>query len=879
MSLAVTSPGGPRQIDLFSGYRPAPGVYDEMFSAPGVLRPHWRQFVELMNRMGPSELGRRWEQAQRLIRENGVTYNVHGDAQGKDRPWELDAIPLLLPAAEWGALSAGLEQRARLLNLILADVYGPQNLVAGGHLPPELVFAHAGFLRPCHRVAVPRETYLHLYAAHLTRSADNGGWLVLSDRTQTPSGVGYAVENRIVISRMLPNKYHDCRVQRLASFFMSVRDVLHRLAAHHRENPRIVLLSPGPTSPTYFEDAYLARYLGYTLVEGGDLTVRDRRVYMKTLGGLIQVDVILRRVPDDQCDPLELRGDSVAGVPGLLQAIRSGNVVAANALGSGLLEAPALLTFLPRLARHLIGEELRTPSVATWWCGRAEDLEYVLANIEHLVIKPAFNLARTRPIVGGQLARGELVELVERIKARPRDFVGQQWITRSTAPVLSGGIEPWHVALRAFLVAADGSYQVMPGGLTRVSAVGDRLGDSMLAGEGSKDVWVLSEGPVTPVSLLQSPDTPIPLRRSGNDLPSRVADNLYWLGRHVERAEGAVRLLRSILLRLTSEGDPAGVPELPPLLRALAEHGQIRPEIVVYARGKEAPVVDREIRAFIFDPQRGGSLRTTVDAVRNVASIVRDRISLDSWRILNRVEQDFLTIHPSATVQLSDALTMLNQMIVDLSAFSGLGMESMTRGPGWRFLDMGRRIERAQHTISLLRSTLVEDGHDESQMLEALLEIADSSMTYRNRYLTTLRLAPVLDLLMTDETNPRSVGFQLVALAEHVANLPRDQGEPLLTTEQRTMLGVLTSLRLADITQLSELDRDGTRRSLERLLGRLAQQLRGLSDGITHQYLVHAGPSRQLAEIRPSARGRGSGIGRSPRPLRGRQLLSLTPDP
>ena len=278
----------------------------------------------------------------------------------------------------------------------------------------------------------------------------------------------------------------------------------------------------------------------------------------------------------------------------------------------------------------------------------------------------------------------------------------------------SGGIEPWHVALRAFLVAADGSYQVMPGGLTRVSAVGDRLGDSMLAGEGSKDVWVLSEGPVTPVSLLQSPDTPIPLRRSGNDLPSRVADNLYWLGRHVERAEGAVRLLRSILLRLTSEGDPAGVPELPPLLRALAEHGQIRPEIVVYARGKEAPVVDREIRAFIFDPQRGGSLRTTVDAVRHVASIVRDRISLDSWRILNRVEQDFLTIHPSATVQLSDALTMLNQMIVDLSAFSGLGMESMTRGPGWRFLDMGRRIERALHTISLLRSTLVEDGHDES---------------------------------------------------------------------------------------------------------------------------------------------------------------------
>jgi uncharacterized circularly permuted ATP-grasp superfamily protein/uncharacterized alpha-E superfamily protein len=856
MSLAISSPshGESQQSDLFGGYEPLPGIYDEMFASPGALRPHWRQFVEGMNRLGSSELSRRWELAQRLIRENGVTYNVHGDSEGKDRPWELDALPLLLPGAEWEALAAGLIQRARLLNMVLADIYGPQTLLASGHLPPELVFAHAGFLRPCHRIQVPRELYLPLYAAHLARSSE-GGWLVLSDRAKAPSGAGYAVENRIVISRMLPNKFRDCRVERLASFFMTVRETLHSLAAQHRDNPRIVLLSPGPSSPTYFEDAYLARYLGFTLVEGGDLTARDNRVYMKTLGGLIQVDVILRRVPDDQCDPLELRGDSLAGVPGLLQAVRSGNVVIANSLGSGLVEAPALLAFLPQLARHLLGEELRIPSVATWWCGRPGDLEFVLGHIEQLVIKSAFALAPARPIVGGQLCRGELTELIDRIKARPRDFVGQQWITRSTAPVMTGGgLQPWHVALRAFLVAAGDSYEVMPGGLTRVSPVGDRLGDSMLAGEGSKDVWVLSEGPVTPVSLLQSPETPVPLRRSGNDLPSRVADNLYWLGRDVERAEGSVRLLRSIVLRLSSESDPANLPELPLLLRALSEQGQIRPEFVVHAAGKETPLVDRELLAFIFDPQRSGSLRKTVDAMRHVASIVRDRISLDSWRILNRVEQDFLSARAVITVQLSDVLAMLNQMIVDLSAFSGVGMESMTRGPGWRFLDMGRRIERAQHTISLLRNTLVADGHEESPVLEALLEIADSSMTYRNRYLTTLRLAPLLDLLMTDETNPRSVGFQLVALAEHVENLPRDQAEPLLTAEQRAMLGVLASLRLADVDQLSQPDREGTRRPLDRLLSRLAQQLRTLSDGITHKYLVHAGPSRQLAEIRPSGR-------------------------
>jgi uncharacterized circularly permuted ATP-grasp superfamily protein/uncharacterized alpha-E superfamily protein len=854
MSLAISrsSFGEPNSPDLFGGYQLLPGVYDEMFSAPGEVRPHWRQLVEGMNRLGANELSRRWQFAERLIRENGVTYNVHGDAEGRNRPWELDALPLVLPSAEWENLADGLVQRARLLGAILADVYGPQTLLARGRLPPELVFAHPGFLRPCHGVAVPADRYLHLYGAHLVR-APAGGWLVLSDRTQTPAGAGYAVENRIVISRTLPDAYHDCRVERLAPFFISVRESLKSLAMHHRDNPQVMLLSPGPTSPTYFEDAYLARYLGITLVEGGDLTMRDNRVYLKTLGGLIQVDVLLRRVPDDQCDPLELRGDSIAGVAGLLQAVRAGNLVMANPLGSGFVEAPALLAFLHDLARDLLGEELQVPSVTTWWCGRPSDLDYVLANIEQIVIKPAFGPLRAKPLVGGQLCRGELDELIERIKARPREFVGQQWIARSTAPVLTGGgAHARHVAVRTFLTATDGSYRVMPGGLTRVSAVGERLGESMLAGEGSKDVWVLSRGPVAAVSLLQPPETPIPLRRSGNDLPSRVADHLYWLGRHVERAEGAVRILRSIVLRLTSESDPANLPELPSLCRALPDERPASEGGAASADFVNADIEQRIIAA-VFDSQSSGSLRATVDAMRHVASIVRDRISIDSWRVLNRVVNDFVSSPALDMIELNDVLSMLNQMIVDLSAFSGLGMESMTRGPGWRFLDMGRRIERALHTIRLLQSTLVADGHEERPVLEALLEIADSSMTYRNRYLTMLRVAPLLDLLITDETNPRSIGFQLAALSGHVENLPRDPAEPLLTAEQRTMLEALAGLRLADVDELSQLGPDNTRPELDRLLSRLTLQLRSLSDGVTHKYLVLAGPARQLAEIRPGA--------------------------
>ena len=326
-------------------------------------------------------------------------------------------------------------QRARLLNLMLADLYGSQSLLASGHLPPELIFAHPGFLRPCHRVRVPYDVYLHLYATHLARGPD-GRWLVLADRAQTPFGGGYAVENRIVISRMLPNMFHDCRVQRLASFFISVRETLQGLAAHHRDNPRIVLLSPGPTSPTYFEDAYLARYLGYTLVEGGDLTVRDNRVFLKTLGGLIPTDVILRRVFDEECDPLELQASSRTGASGLLQAVRCGNVVVANAMGSGLLEAPALMAYLPGIARHLLGEELKLPSVETWWCGQRESLNYVVQHLDQLVVKPAFTWRHRAAILWRAfiLGCGRCRDLISRIKASPRVHRPAMELQRSTAP-------------------------------------------------------------------------------------------------------------------------------------------------------------------------------------------------------------------------------------------------------------------------------------------------------------------------------------------------------------------------------------------------------------------------------------------------------------
>src|ERR1700689_1352964 len=544
---------------LSDGYVQTSGVYDEMCGAPGILRPHWDKFIHSLSALGDQELTRRWQTAKHRIRENGVTYNVYGDPLGMDRPWNLDAIPLVIPPSEWSQLEAGLIQRARLLNLILADLYGPQTLLRGGQIPPALVFANPGFLRPCHGVNVSGNTYLHLLAVDLARGPD-GEWWVISDRTQAPSGAGYSLENRIVMAETFPDLFREFQVKRLASFFRSFRDTLLRLSPAARDNPRVVLLTPGPYNETYFEHSYLARYLGFRLVQGGDLTVRDSRVFLKTLEGLKQVDVILRRVDDSFCDPIELRSDSYLGVAGLVEAVRAGNVTVANALGSGLIETSAFMPFFPGLSQRMLGEPLKLPAVATWWCGQPEACRYVLDNLNFLVIKPAFPSRGMEPVFGGKLAADGRSRLIERIKESPQEFVGQELLNLSTAPVWSENtLAPRRVVLRVYLAAAGDSWVVMPGGLARVSSSIGTPVVSMQRGGGSKGTWVLSHGPVDNSSLQRPRDLPVELNRGEtSDLPSRAADHIFWLGRYAERSEHLARVLRCILIRLNGE---SGAPE------------------------------------------------------------------------------------------------------------------------------------------------------------------------------------------------------------------------------------------------------------------------------------------------------------------------------
>jgi uncharacterized circularly permuted ATP-grasp superfamily protein/uncharacterized alpha-E superfamily protein len=849
MDISVSTMNGPL---LSTGYPQTAGVYDEMSSALAILRPNWARFINSLSALGGQELARRWQTARQRIRENGVTYNVYGDPLGMDRPWNLDAIPLMIPPSEWSQLEVGLIQRARLLNVILADLYGPQQLLRSGLIPPALVFANPGFWRPCHGVRVSGNTYLHLLAVDLARGPD-GEWWVISDRTQAPSGAGYSLENRIVMAETFPDLFREFQVKRLASFFRSFRDTLLRLSPTTRDNPRVVLLTPGPFNETYFEHSYLARYLGFTLVQGGDLTVRDSRVFLKTLEGLKQVDVILRRLDDSFCDPIELRSDSYLGVAGLVEAVRAGNVTVANALGSGLIETSAFMPFLPGLSQRMLGEGLKLPTVATWWCGQPKALGYVLDNLDFLVIKPAFPSKGMEPVFGGMLGADERSRLIAHIKESPHEFAGQELLNLSTVPVWSEerGLTPRRVVLRVFLAAEGDSWVVIPGGLARVSSSIDTPVVSMQRGGGSKDTWVLSDGPVDTFSLQRPRDVPVDLSRGVvSDLPSRAADHVFWLGRYAERSEHLARVLRCILVRLTGESGAADESEWESLVKMHdcleSPHARLSKD-EIQGHPDQLRDLEQEILSRIFEEQRSDSLIAILNRAGRSAAQVRDRLSSDLLRVVSQFGSLARAADGPAWgyVSAGDALAVLNGCIGTLAALRGIEMENMTRGPGWHFLSIGRRLERSLHLVKLLRTIIVPLSLQTWPTLEMLLEVADSSMTYRSRYFTILQPAPVLDLLMNEEVNPRSLAFQAKELSEHcrsLSSMPSGAGWPII--RQKRVEEAASDLFRADVRMLCEPGSRGARERLDELLAGLDAALPAFSNAITHAYFSHAEAER-----------------------------------
>lgn len=848
LSSPVAGSGG-----FFSNYHPPVGAHDEMLAGPGQLRAHWTQFAGFLDNLGTGEIAHRWKQSHRLIYENGIAYGAYADQQDTARPWQLDPLPLLVTQSEWQPVASGLKQRAELLRRVLADLYGPQTLITDGILPPDLLYRHPGFRLSYHGKSLAPEVFLTLYAADLGR-APTGQWWVLADRTEAPSGLGFALENRVILSRMLPMPFRLCQVRRLAPFFISLQETLERLAPAEQLNPHIALLSQGPKHKNFFEDAYLARYLGYTLVEGTDLAVRENKVWLKTLDGLLQVDVALRRPNSHKCDPLELDGDSQLGTAGLLHAVRGNQVALANPLGSGLVESPIFMAFMPKLCRHLLSEDLQLPGVATWWCGEASSLEYTLANLGQLTIKYAYR-QRDEPIAAKDRLDGLTEEeLAARIRAEPRDYVAQQRVSRSTAPILNDTeVRPAQIALRAFVAAAGDSFTVMEGGLVRTAAELNSLEVLNLGAEGSKDAWILGEEPAEHVSLLPQRGAPVEIRRSWSELPSRVADNLFWLGRHIERAAAAARLLRTVILRLTGETATSGQGELPRLIRALATQGQVEQGYVVEGIRDALPEFEQALPRMVLDPEQVGSLRSVCDSLFSTASQVRDRVSLDTWRVVVRIKEQFIRagLHQGgdSSVDLTDILNLANTLLVDLAAIGGMVIESMTRSQAFRFLDLGRRLEYAVQGVSLLKSCLIGADPVTRELLQALLETSDSLMTYRARYLANMQLAPVLDLLMTDESNPRSVAYQLQALQKHVSQLPGNMQQPGYTPEQKLSTSMVHAIRMVDVEGVSELHSLGDQQQLRKLLNGFNRELPMLANAISHRYLVHTGPARQFSSV------------------------------
>jgi uncharacterized circularly permuted ATP-grasp superfamily protein/uncharacterized alpha-E superfamily protein len=693
------------------------------------------------------------------LREHGVSCFSAGPGGERDEPWDLDFIPFVLSAEEWRELAAGLVQRARLLNLILGDLHGVHRLVRDGFIPAPLIFANPVYLRACQAVRVPGDNYLQLYAADFARGPD-GIWRVLADRTQAPAGLGFIMENRSVLSRVLPEAVHAVRPRSLSDSLRIRREALRSLAPAGSENPAVALLTPGLRNEAYFEHAYLARLLGFTLVEGGDLTVRDRRVWLKTLEGLRPVDVIIRLVADAFCDPLALRGDSLLGVPGLVEATRAGRVAVANALGSGLVESPAFLPFLPGLALHLLGEELKLQSVETWWCGQGPERRYVGEHLDEMLVRPAFAAVgpQARP---GSLSNAAREAGLARLRERPYEFVGQHEIALSRAPVGVGSPRP--AVLRLFVLFDGQDYVAIPGGIARVMEQDATGTVALTLAGGSKDVWVLPDGGQQ-AELAYAVTSPSPaVERLASDLPSRSAENLFWLGRYTERLEHLLRVCRctaGCLVNESSNGRPAALAELMHRLKFAAEPA---------VPGSERDALQANLLALLFDEDHSAGARQLLKRIRAASFIVRDRLSADTWRILNLLGAD--AGRRAGRLPLVFAGSALNNLVLDLAALSGMEMENMTRGHGWAFLDLGRRIERGASMARLVEAA-IECAAPRELLLEPLLEMADSVITYRRRYFAEPRIAGVLDLLLFDSANPRALAFQFAVLASHAASLP-----------------------------------------------------------------------------------------------------------
>ena len=839
----------------------------------------WQRFLAPLDKAAharEADLNTRMANLQRQVRDNGITYNVYASADQPQRPWSLDLFPLMLGHSDWQQIEAGVMQRMQLLEHIMADAYGPQQLVLQGQLPAALVQGHPAYLPAMQGVAPVGGRYLSLAAFDLARGPD-GCWWLLSQRTQAPSGLGYLIENRQIVSRLFPQAFEAFPVQRLAQTYRTLIDGI-KARSPAGASAHIALLTPGPYNETYFEHAYLARYLGLSLVQGNDLTVRDQKLYLKTLQGLQPVHGLLKRVDDDWLDPLELRADSTLGVPGLLQAVRSGHVLVANTPGSGFLESNALLGFMPGLARELLGQELKLPAIPSWWCGEAAALQDVLPRIAGCVIKPTYPHHTDRhsfePVLGHRLSRQEQAEWTQRIVRDPDAHTLQSWLplshqpTWQTGPDGASSIASRPVVLRVFAVVdAQGGWQVLPGGLARLGT-SDGIA-SMQRGGSSADVWV--QTPMATQTQTQTPTTPLAPSNATSSIPaasdavaqrqrlvtSRAAENLFWMGRYTERTENTLRLVRLSLEILGSENQ-----NLPCLLnfisRMATRHGLVRAGVPAAAQAHR--VFERSLIAGLWDQEMATSVGFNLRSVRLAAASVRERLSPEHWRLLEQAESRFFqwvktpALPQPAPDTLPDTVAV-QRLLADtsqmLAALTGAQTDRMSRDDGWRLLSMGRHIERLEF-LSHALSEAVQLGLIEEQAgFDAVLDLFDSTISFHAQYQQSRTPQALMDLLVTDPDNPRSLGWVAHTLRSRLkrmghladgATLPLAERLPALIELRPEALWPLDAVRGASSITAAPVVSQPL--PLQATLGQCQSAAREVSDQLCSLFFTHSGEAR-----------------------------------
>ena len=809
------------------GYAPLAGIPDEFMGPDGERRPHWTRLLRELAKLGQDDVSQRFAAADRRIRNRGMSYRVQGESV--ERVWPLGRMPLLIPEAEWTGIASAVAQRAELFEKILSDVYGEGRLITESVLPAAALSGSPDFVAAMRGVKPPGGRWLRLYAADIGRGPD-GRWWVLGDRAQAPSGSGYALENRLVVSQAFPGLYNNMNVERLAPFFRELRSGLR--ASAERSEPRIGILTPGPLSATYFEQAYLARYLGFLLVEGDDLVVRDGRAFVRTIAGLKRADVLWRHVDAEWCDPLELNSASHIGVPGLIDAIRAGGVAVENMPGSGLIESRALLAFLPVLARRLLGEELEMPNIATWWCGQPGERAKVLDSLEHVSVAGAFRdtvagLDARRGVLGSELEPAALKTLRAAIEARGVDYVGQDVVRLSTTPRWENGkLVPRPFVLRVYAAATPNGWQVMPGGFARVSDKSDARAVSMGGGVESADVWVLADKPVEATTLLPTPEKVRIVRMLGN-LPSRAADNLFWFGRYLEREEATLRLVRCLCARAV---DPDA-----PMIGARQSIERLKTILVAWGAIESDDPGPAHAETAFRDPANYGSALSIARSARYAASVIRERLTQQTWQLIGRLETIILDT-PKRKLAESEILDFADEALTAIAALAGLFDENFNRGAGWIFYELGRRIERGINTCRIARQFAHQEATEHN--LDILLDLIDSQITYRSRTLIGVALAPVRDMALLDPFNPRSVAFQAKLIAEHISGLPvlRQDGLPEEPLRLATLLNAELASEYAD--KLED----------QRILA-IEQRLAALAEAIASRYFLQGATHARAEKI------------------------------